>query len=485
MALLDLVSISPHIALAAAIVIALLLCAFARRHSLVAAVAMAGTASAMALLVLSANAPRRVTALLVMDSYAIAFSVLVLGGTLVTAALSADYLSKGLRRRREEFYVLLLLAALGGLVLSTSDHFASFFLGLETLSVALYGMIAYVRNQKGALEAGIKYLVLAGAGSAFLLFGMALIYLETGTMSLADLGSALRAGNAVTLGAAAVLMMVGVGFKLALAPFHMWTPDVYDGAPAPVTGFLATVSKAAVFAVVIRMFMTLPPDLWENLAPVFVVIALVSMTAGNLLALLERRVKRILAYSSIAHMGYVLVAFLAGGRLGAAAASFYLYAYTVTTLAAFGAIGALVRDDGEPEVLEDYSGLFRRRPALSGVLALSLFSLAGIPLTAGFLGKFYLVAAGADRGLWLLLAFLVANSAIGLFYYLRIVSEMFSRAAETAHETRSKEEKIGGRISAVPATLALSALVILLLWIGTYPAPLVDWMQRAVTAILP
>lgn len=472
-----LVALMPVIVVGASAVAALMIATFARRHAPVVAVTIAGLAAAMVLLPPVSGDVRRVTPLFTMDAYAVVYSVLVLGAAIVTTALGAGYFARRLRARREEFYVALLLATLGALVLAASDHFASLFLGLETMSVALYAMVAYLRNEEGSLEAGIKYLVLAGASSAFLLFGMALVYLEMGTLAfpaMAPLPDDAGAGVSV---AGVALMTVGIGFKLAVVPFHMWTSDVYDGAPAPVTGFLATVSKAAVFAVVLRMASALPPAVWDPVVPAFVVIAAASMVVGNLLALLQKFVKRILAYSSIAHMGYLLVAFVAGGVDGAAAATFYLFAYAVTTLAAFGAVSALTGTDGEPETLDDYRGLFWRRPAPSAVLAVALFSLAGIPLTAGFLGKFYVISAGVGASLWLLLGFLAVNSAVGIYYYLRVVVAMFTAPVPDV------EPSPGATSTSGVTALALLVLVGLLVWIGVYPAPLVDWVETGIAIL--
>jgi len=311
--------------------------------------------------------------------------------------------------------------------------------------------------------------VLAGLASAFLLFGMALVYAETGGLEFAALGR--PPATSLVLAAGLVLLFVGLGFKLSVVPFHMWTPDVYQGAPAPVSGFLATVSKGAVVVVLPRLFAAagLPPQgrLWTLVA----LVALASMIVGNLLALLQDNVKRILAYSSIAHLGYLLVAVLAAGPQAVEALGYYLAAYFVTSLGAFGVIGVLSGADGELERLEEYRGLLWRRPFVAGFFAATLFSLAGIPLTAGFIGKFYLFSAGVASTLWLLILGVALTSAIGLFYYLRIIVAMFTRPAEGMAE----------RVLALspPAGLALALLALLLLGLGLYPAPLVRLLQLA------
>jgi NADH-quinone oxidoreductase subunit N len=257
----------------------------------------------------------------------------------------------------------------------------------------------------------------------------------------------------------------------------MWTPDVYEGAPAPVTAFVATVSKGGMFALLLRYFHQSGA---HNFAPVFLVfsiIAVTSMLAGNLLALLQNNVKRILAYSSIAHMGYLLVAFQVGGPLGGGAAAFYLVAYFVMTLGAFGVVTVLSERQRDADLLEDYRGLFWRRPTLALVFTAMLLSLAGIPLTVGFLGKFYIIAAGASVGAWALILILVSSSAIGLFYYLRIVVTLYQQpvAGDGNHEP------IPHRAPA--ATLALAALTVILVWLGIYPIALLRVIQSAIASL--
>lgn len=411
--------------------------------------------------------PRAVTPLLMMDGFALFFIGLAAGAGLVVALLAYDYL-KGASAHPEEFYVLLLVAVLGAGTLAASSHFASFFLSLEVLSVALYGMSAYPHRRPLALEAGIKYLVLAASSAAFLLFGMALVYAATGGLGFATLAGALPAAPANLVLPGLALILVGIGFKLGLVPFHLWTPDVYQGAPALTTGFIATASKAGIFAVLIRFFYLLGGTHSGRAMLVITLLAIASMVGGNLLALQQQNVKRILAYSSIAHMGYLLVAFEAASAsraMAAAAVGFYFLAYFVTTLGAFGLIGALAEAGAEPEDVVDYRGLFWRQPWLATVFTAMLLSLAGIPLTAGFIAKFYLVAAGAAATLWLLLIVLVVTSVIGLFYYLRIVIALFAlpEAASAARPLAPLGRGPGW---------VLGALLIALVWIGVYPQPL-------------
>jgi NADH-quinone oxidoreductase subunit N len=266
------------------------------------------------------------------------------------------------------------------------------------------------------------------------------------------------------------MLVVGIGFKLAVVPFHMWTPDIYEGAPAPVTAFVATVSKGSMFALLLRFFTPLDIHAYNPLFVVFALIAIASMLVGNLLALLQNNVKRILAYSSIAHLGYLLVAFLAGGSLAVTAVTFYVVAYFVAMLGAFGTVSVLSGCDRDADRVADYRGLFWRRPWLAGIFTSTLLSLAGIPLTAGFVGKFYLVAAGVGSALWPLVIILVVTSAVGLFYYLRLVAAMYMQPP------REEVSVVASSLS-LAGSLVLAALMLLLVWLGVYPAPFIDMIQ--------
>ena len=478
----DLVALAPVIVLAATSIAVMVAIALRRSHGATAAVTMLGLASALIVLPLAASSESsRVTPLLTLDPYARFYMGLVLAATLATAGLSYGYLEKQ-SIRREEFYLLLLLATLGAAVLVASGHFASFFLGLETLSVSLYGLIAYPRVRAASIEAGVKYLILAAVSSAFLLFGMALVYARAGTMEFIQIavlsGGVRPAADIALLVAGLGALLVGIGFKLALVPFHLWTPDVYQGAPAPVSGFVATVSKVAVAALLVRLFTLMNIHAYRPLLLLLTAIALASMVVGNLLALLQNNVKRILAYSSIAHLGYLLVAFLAGGPLGVTAVTFYLVAYVVTTLGAFGVISVLSGGEGDTERLDEYRAIFWRRPWVSGIFAATLLSLAGMPLTAGFVAKFYLVVAGVGSALWLLVITLVVTSGVGLFYYLRIIATMFSPEGEV-----SEVAPAASAVSLAGAAV-LAALSLLLLYLGVSPAPLIRVIQTAIVGFL-
>ena len=470
----DAIALLPLIVLAGTSVLVMVGIAVRRSHRFTLGLTLAGLAAAFGSLWIAAPlAPRQVTPLLVIDHYALFYFGLLIAAGFAVALLAYDYLAK-VDINREELYVLLLIATLGAAVLVASSHFASFFLGLEMLSVSLYAMVAYLRPRRQPLEAGIKYLILAAASAAFLLFGMALVYADLGTMEFGRMAHMLQSGNNVMVISGLALIITGIGFKLAVVPFHLWTPDVYEGASAPVTAFIATVSKGAMFALLLRYFYRSGAATNHRILLLFSIIAIASMLAGNLLALLQSNVKRILAYSSIAHMGYLLVAFLASGELAVEAVTFYLVAYFITTLGAFGVVSALSTHDREAEDIDDYHALFWRRPAVAGVFTLMLLSLAGIPVTAGFIGKFYIVAAGASSAMWALVIILVVSSVIGLFYYLRIVAAMYASPERGAIET-------GSRISSA-AGAVLCMLAVLLVWFGIYPEPLLRLIRTVLRA---
>ena len=477
----DLIAILPLLALTATAVVVMVAISIRRSHLLAAWLSAAGLIVAFVSLWTAASAaPTQATPLLIIDGYALFYMGLIIAATFVTVILCYGYLENQ-KGYREELYVLILTAALGASVMVASNHFVSFFLGLEILSVALYSMSAYVCNRKISLEAGLKYLVLAAASAAFLLFGMALIYAQLGTLQFGQIASMLMGGVAyekTLIYPGMALMITGIGFKLAVVPFHMWTPDVYEGAPAPVTAFVATVSKGGMVALLLRYFYETGAYRLHSVFVVFSIIAIASMIAGNLLALLQSNVKRILAYSSIAHLGYILVAFLAGGNRAAEAVTFYLVAYFVTTLGAFGVVSILSNGERDADAMEDYESLFWRRPVLAGIFTLMLLSLAGIPLTAGFIGKFFVVASGTSASLYGLIFVLVVTSVVGLFYYLRILVAMYRSLAETGKTTPVALPSLSRS-----GSFALAGLTVLLVWIGVYPGPFLDVIQRAVSTL--
>ncbi len=475
----DFLALLPLLILAGAAVAVLLGITIVRNHQLTAGLTLGGLALSFAALPVAAGGgPRAVTPLLEMDGFAFFFDGLLLAAAFAAAAFAYGYLERR-RIRREEFYLLLLTATLGGCVLPASVHFASLILSLELLTVSLYGMIAYLRTEGAGIEAAIKYLILAAVSSAFLLFGAALIYADRGTLALGRILLAESGADPlhpVWLMVGLAMVLVGIGFKLAVVPFSLWIPDIYQGAPAPVAAFIATVSKGAVFAVLIRVFSLYAFPSAGGVYAALVAIAAVSMFAGNWLALLQTNVKRMLAYSSIAHFGYLLVALLAAGKGSVTAAAIYLAAYFIAILAAFGVIGVIPGKNGEAQELDEYQGLFWRRPGAAFVLTAALVSLIGIPLTAGFIGKAYVLLAGLGSAVGLLTLVLVVTSAIGLYYYLRVILAM-------------ARPPIADEASALPGSrlgnLVLAALAFGIFWLGVFPGPLLDLIQRTATGVLP
>lgn len=478
----ELFALLPLLTLGTFILILLVLVAFWRNLRLTCATASVGLVATLVSTYIVARAlPLPGSPLLHEDGYALLFDGLIALATLMVGLMAFD----DLRRRSgrgEEFYLLLLLSSLGGMVLVASVHFASFVLGLELLSVSLFALISYPLKGTVSVEASIKYLILSGVSSAFILFGIALVYLVTGSLSFSHLTSATAAfttgGHYYLLGGLAMIL-AGFMFKLSLFPFHLWTPDVYEGAPAPVTAFVATVSKGAIFVLLLRLFVL--TDMWryQSVMLALSIIAGASIIAGNLLALYQRNVKRVLAYSSIAHLGYLMVVFIAAGigggiALATQASTYYLFAYFVTTLGAFGVVTVMStsQPEGDVDDLADYQGLFWRRPVVATTFTAMLLSLAGIPLTAGFIGKFYVFAAGISSDLWVLVAMVIIGSGIGLYYYLSIVFTMASPAEGHEHEHAVRVPIAGGWV--------MAALTIVLVVFGTWPTPVINLIDHLV-----
>ena len=410
-----------------------------------------------------------VTILLQVDHWSLFFTSLILIASLVTLVLSKDtFSSEG--DRKEEYYLLLVLSVLGAVVLIQSSHMVSLLLGMELMGVALYAMIAFPERGQLPLEAAVKYLVLSACASAMLLYGFALIYAATGELSYSGIGSRAAvayAKNPMLVMAGSAMVIAGIGFKLSVAPFHMWTPDVYEGAPTPVTGFLATVSKGAVFVALTRFYIDGSLYQFSDLNTALAALAIVSMLVGNWLALRQENIKRLLAYSSIAHFGYLLVVLIALTYLDAGlvnqSITFYLTAYIVTTLAAFTVVSMVTGEDTAKQNIGAFAGLFWHRPLEASALTVAMLSLAGIPLTAGFMAKFFVITVGIQSGLWGLLAVLIVASAIAIYYYLRIIFAM-TKSAESPGNSANWQEKI----------VAL-ALMISILVLGAWPQPFIAY----------
>jgi NADH-quinone oxidoreductase subunit N len=468
----------PYSLLATASIIVILLIAFKRNHFMIQVVGfllMCGVI--FALVQVRPLLPVAIPPLFQVDGFALLFTGLIIGSVAIVGLFSYIYF-EAREENPKEYYILLFLSTLGSAILVISNHFVSFFLGLEILSVSLYGLIAYLRNRNHAVEAGMKYLVLAALTSAFLLFGMALIYMDTGTMSFPEIAQKLSesGGSSVLFVMGMGFIVVAVGFKLALVPFHLWAADVYQGAPVPVTAFIATVSKIGVFAILLRFSLDVNLQNFPLAIDIFAIIAIASMIIGNLLALRQANLKRLLAYSSIAHLGYLLVAFLPGNMAGVEAAVFYLLAYSITLLSAFGIITMLSTRKKDADDVEIYRGLFWKKPLMALILTIALLSLAGIPLTAGFIAKFYVLGTGIQHQLLLPVIVLVVTSVIGLYYYLRVISVMF--AAPVPSEAW---EKTVSPIFYNSTYIALVILALALVVLGIFPGLVVEDIRTLLT----
>ncbi|WGK63114.1 NADH-quinone oxidoreductase subunit NuoN [Halopseudomonas sp. SMJS2] len=475
------IALLPLLIVGATAIVVTLAIAWRRKHDLIFVLTALGLNLALLSLIPALQVvPLEATALMQVDRFALLYMGIILIATLACATLVHAYLGKtntgeGFPGNREEMYLLMLLSATGGLVMVGASHLATLFIGLELLSVPVYGMVAYAFFNKRSLEAGIKYMVLSAAGSAFLLFGMALAYAESGSLAFPALG-AVAVTPILQIGFA--MMLIGLAFKLSLVPFHLWTPDVYEGAPAPVSAFLATAAKVAVFAVLLRLYQVSPATSGGWLNELLTVIAIASILFGNLLALMQSNLKRLLGYSSIAHFGYLVIALIASDGLATEAIGVYLAIYVLTTLGAFGVVTLMSTPfkGRDADALYEYRGLFWRRPYLTAVLTVMMLSLAGIPLTAGFIGKFYIIAAGVQSSLWWLLGALVIGSAIGLYYYLRVMVTLYL----VEPGIRRHDAPLNWGQQAGGIMLLLIALLVFIL--GVYPQPLLGLVEQATLA---
>jgi len=482
----ELIATMPLLLLTATVIVVMLAIAIKRSHSLTCVLSITGISiSFLAVFSVLPYAGTQVTPLLIVDSLSLLFSAIILLIAAFIAIFSFPYLAN-LGDQKEEYYLLLLLAALGALILVTSNHFISAFLGLETLSISLYGMIAYPVHSKGAakfpLEASFKYLILSAVSSTFILFGIALLYSQTGSLGFASLTESLNnsLSNTPMIATGMIMLTSGIAFKLSLAPFHMWTPDVYEGAPLPATAFLATIGKVGMFVLMLRFIFATDALQFEAVVGALTFLAVVSILLGNILALLQQNIKRILAYSSIAHMGYILIALVAyaanNGVIAVEAISFYLIAYLIMSLGAFGVAAVVSSSEKEYDFVNDYQGLFWRDPWLATLFTAMLLSLAGIPLTAGFIGKFYIMFAGVQGSQWLLLIALVIGSGLGIYYYLRIVYRMLLPSDGTV-----KFAETGG--SSIGSYAVLTILLVALIVLGVYPTFLMSILESVATSI--
>ena len=405
------------------------------------------------------------------DNFSLFFNIIFLVSTILVALISLSYLGRD-DRKQGPYYLLILLATLGMMLMAAGNELIIVFLGLELMSLSLYVLAGYFRESPASSEAGMKYLLLGAFASAFFLYGIALIYGGAGTTNVPAIAEAITAPNKSPLLLAGMfLLIVGFGFKVAIVPFHQWAPDVYEGAPTTVAAFISAGPKAAGFAAFLRIFMEALPNLQVEWSGVIIVLAMLTMTVGNVIAIAQTSIKRMLAYSSIAHAGYILIGLAAANNDGISSAMLYLLVYCVMNIGAFGAVILAKTEDGESLVISDYAGLGLRKPLLAMFMTIMLLSLAGFPPTAGFVGKFYIFKSAVQAGhIWLVIVGAI-NTAISAFYYLRVVVTMYMREPE-------EELPFASYPSTLVVGLVLAAIGVLL--IGILPSLMLAPAQNSV-----
>lgn len=391
------------------------------------------------------------------------FKMMFIFGAGVTALLLMDHEKVGYRG---ESYILLLASTIGMCLMASAGDLVMLYLAIETTSIPLYILAGFMLADDRSTESGFKYMLYGAMTSAVMLYGFSLLFGFSGTTNIYTLAAALKAGQIPALGVLGIvfLIIVGLGFKVSIVPFHFWAPDVYEGAPTPVAGFLSTASKAAGFAVLARLFVVAFPDFSPNWTMIIAVLSAVTMTLGNLLALPQKNLKRLLAYSSIGHAGYALIGVVAATKLGITSVAFYMLAYILTNLAAFGVVMAVGRIVGSDE-LDAYRGLSRRSPGVALMMLAAFLSLAGMPPFGGFIAKVVVFAAGIEANYVWLVVIGILNSVVGVFYYLNVMKYVYLFRMEGEQESHCP-------ITLTPAyTVALVVLVVGVILVGTVFAP--------------
>ena len=414
----------------------------------------------------------------VSDGYALFFKILFLIIAFLTILISMGY------TQREgiafgEYYALILFATLGMMLMAAGTHLITIFLGLETMSISIYVLAGMMREDRRSVEAALKYFLLGAFATGFLLYGIALIYGATGSLYLKDIASYIASKKDLLrspmLLMSLVFLTIGFGFKIASVPFHMWTPDVYEGAPTSITAFMATGVKAAGFSALVRVFFSALSAFLPDWTSIMWLIAVATMTLGNIVAISQTNIKRMLAYSSIAHAGYILVAFVAGNDLGTSGILFYLMAYAFMNLGAFTCVILLGKKGEENTLINDYTGIGFKYPLLAASMTIFLLSMAGIPPLGGFMAKFYVFSA-AVKGKFYWLAILgVLNSAVSVYYYLRVTVLMYFRESE---------REITGLQFSPASVIALILAVIGTLYMGIFPSNVLSFAQRSIVGLM-
>ncbi|HLX44102.1 MAG TPA: NADH-quinone oxidoreductase subunit N, partial [Bryobacteraceae bacterium] len=411
--------------------------------------------------------------MLIVDGFATFFRVLVIAVGLLAVFASTEYLNNE-NALGGEFFALILFSIVGQCVMATANELIMIFIGLEISSIASYILAGYLRDDKRNNESALKYFLLGSFATGFLLYGIAWIYGITGTTNLVEIRRVLIGGGAPSLvltGTAAALMFVGFGFKISAVPFQVWAPDVYQGAPAPVSAFLSVGPKAAAFAILLRTYLTAFGPIAERWEPFVWVCALATMIVGNFAAIQQSNIKRMLAYSSIAHAGYVLVAVTAHSEIGSTAAMFYLAAYAFTNFGAFAVVTYVAQKGEKYTKIDDFAGLAQRQPMMAAMLTIFLLSLIGVPLTGGFFGKFYIFKAALDANLVWLTVLGLLNSAVAAYYYLRILVVMYMKEPDGSADALPSA---GAGIKIAVFASALGTLIL-----GIFPGIILDFASKA------
>ena len=411
----------------------------------------------------------------VSDPFAFFFKIVFLVSAALILLMSIGYL-KSERIDKGEFYPLILFATLGMMLMVSAVDLLILYIGLEMMSISIYILAGFLKRERRSSEAALKYLLMGGFSSAIMLYGIVMLYGLTGSIGLREIASMISADTvsnpALILGM--VMLVAGFGFKIAAVPFHMYIPDVYEGAPTPVAALLSAASEVAGLAILLRVFLVAIPDLQERWTLLFYVLSLLTMTVGNVVAIAQSNIKRMLAYSSIAHIGYLLIGLVAGRELGISAILLYTLIYALMTLGAFAVVILLCVGEVKGERIEDFTGLAQRSPLAAAVMLIFLLSLAGVPPTAGFVGKFYLFGAAIERGYVWLAIIAVINSAISLFYYMKVTVAMYMQDLPPQGLALS---------SSGPLRLALLVTLVATIAIGIYPGPFLELARASVAGL--
>ncbi|URJ31186.1 NADH-quinone oxidoreductase subunit NuoN [Blochmannia endosymbiont of Camponotus sp.] len=481
---IQIIALLPVLIIGATTVIILLSIAYRRNLFLHALLTIFGLIIAMVSLeIVRRQGIQNICQSICIDNFAIFYIILVLVSSLASAILAYSWLLS-YPSNRDEFYLLLLISSIGGMLLASTSHLGILFLGIELISLPLFGLIGYSFFKKFSLEASIKYIILSGISSSFILFGIALIYAVTGCLSFTSI---IRVLNLITSHQSILLLiiglgmvMIGFGFKLSLVPFHLWTPDVYQGAPSSVSLYLTTSSKIAIISVLIRLFMVFP-DQYNQIFYIFLSgTACCSTLFGNLMAIKQNNIKRVLAYSSIAHVGYTLIGVIAAlqtNSMALEAIGIYLISYLLANIGAFGVISIMsvfYSDSYDTDVLFTYRGLFWHQPILSILFTIIILSLAGIPMTLGFIGKFYLFVLGINSQLWWLTIFVAMSSVIGIIYYLRIIINLYLNPSINYFSINSSA---ASSWVVTPNGILVIIVSFFILLLGLYPQPIIYFIH--------